>query len=86
MEVANTLAYYDTATVTALKSFIVKAPGVILSIGNLNQWVASLGYSKVSISDLKFSKFHFCSSIQIASDKHSNLLGSFISYHENGNL
>jgi len=28
MEVANTLAYYDTATVTALKSFIVQAPGV----------------------------------------------------------
>jgi hypothetical protein len=28
MEVANTLAYYDTATITAIKSFIVQAPGV----------------------------------------------------------
>jgi hypothetical protein len=24
--VANTLAYYDTATITAVKSFIVQAP------------------------------------------------------------
>ena len=28
MAVANTLAYYDTATITAVKSFIVQAPGV----------------------------------------------------------
>jgi hypothetical protein len=29
--VANTLAYYDTATITAVKSFIVQAPaGVIV--------------------------------------------------------
>ncbi len=27
MEVANTLAYYNTATITAVKSFIVQAPG-----------------------------------------------------------
>jgi hypothetical protein len=27
MEVANTLAYYDTATITAVKSFIVQALG-----------------------------------------------------------
>ncbi len=27
MEVANTLAYYDTATITAIKSFIVQALG-----------------------------------------------------------
>jgi hypothetical protein len=27
MEVANTLAYYDTVTITVLKSFIVQAPG-----------------------------------------------------------
>ncbi len=26
---ANTLAYYDTATITPIKSFIVQAPGVI---------------------------------------------------------
>jgi hypothetical protein len=28
MAVANTLAYYDEETITAVKSFIVKAPGV----------------------------------------------------------
>jgi hypothetical protein len=27
---ANTLAFYDTATITAVKSFIVQAPGVDL--------------------------------------------------------
>ncbi len=27
MEVANTLAYYDTARITAVKSFIVQAAG-----------------------------------------------------------
>ncbi len=27
---ANTLAYYDTATITAVKSFIVQAPGVLM--------------------------------------------------------
>jgi hypothetical protein len=26
MAVANTLAYYDTATITAIKSFVVQAP------------------------------------------------------------
>jgi hypothetical protein len=26
--VTNTLAYFDTATITAVKSFIVQAPGV----------------------------------------------------------
>jgi hypothetical protein len=29
MQVANTLAYYDTAIITAVKSFIVQAPGEI---------------------------------------------------------
>jgi hypothetical protein len=28
MEVTNTQAYYDTVTITAVKSFIVQAPGV----------------------------------------------------------
>ncbi len=32
MAVANTLAYYVTATITAVKSFIVQAPGGIASI------------------------------------------------------
>ena len=27
MEVANNLTYYDMATITAIKSFIVQAPG-----------------------------------------------------------
>jgi hypothetical protein len=33
MAVANTLAYYVTATITAVKSFIVQAPGVISFTG-----------------------------------------------------
>ncbi len=28
VQVANTLAYYDTAIITAIKSFIVQAPGL----------------------------------------------------------
>jgi hypothetical protein len=32
MEVANTLAYFDTATITAVKCFIVQARGVKLII------------------------------------------------------
>jgi len=28
MSMANTLAYYDTATITAVKSFIIQPPGV----------------------------------------------------------
>ncbi len=30
MEVANTLTYFDMATITTVKSFIVQAPGVDL--------------------------------------------------------
>ncbi len=30
---ANTLAYYDTATITAVKSFIVHSPGEKSSLG-----------------------------------------------------
>ncbi len=30
MEVANTLAYYNTAAITAVKSFIGQAPGINL--------------------------------------------------------
>jgi hypothetical protein len=31
MEVENTLAYYDAATITVVKSFIVQAPGALLN-------------------------------------------------------
>ncbi len=39
MQVANTLAYYDTATITAVKSFIVQAPagGAVELYRNLSQ-------------------------------------------------
>ncbi len=41
---ANTLAYYDTATITAVKSFIVQAPGhkaiYILDINLLTLFVS----------------------------------------------
>jgi hypothetical protein len=32
MEVANTLAYHDTATMTAVENFIVKAPKAVFLI------------------------------------------------------
>ncbi len=32
MEAANTLAYYDKGTITAVKSFIVQAPGYYVSV------------------------------------------------------
>ncbi len=32
LKVANTLAYYDTAKVTEVKSFIVQSPAVLLRI------------------------------------------------------
>jgi hypothetical protein len=35
MEGANTLAYYNTATITAVKSFIVQTPGVHFIISHL---------------------------------------------------
>ncbi len=31
IEVANTLAYYVTAAITAVKSFVVQAPGKIVN-------------------------------------------------------
>ncbi len=35
---ANTLAYYDTATITAVKSFIVQAPdGYNISVDNFDE-------------------------------------------------
>ena len=36
MEVANTLAYYDKATITAVKSFIVQAPGFLFKAPNVS--------------------------------------------------
>ncbi len=35
MEVAKTLAYYDTATIIAVKSFIVQVPGLIRHLWQL---------------------------------------------------
>ncbi len=32
MAVANDLAYYVTATITGVKSFIVQAPGAVIAI------------------------------------------------------
>jgi hypothetical protein len=43
--VANTLAYYDTTTITAVKSFIVQAPGATKG-GSCRLWM------KMSVDDL----------------------------------
>ncbi len=49
---ANTLAYYDTATITAVKSFIVQAPGVnaITSKKSLYQQKLRLFIKKLFLS------------------------------------
>jgi len=39
MEVANTLAYYDMATITAVKSFIVLAPDLLGNVRLGLKWL-----------------------------------------------
>jgi len=41
---ANTLAYYDTATITAVKSFIVQALEVVAKLNN------PINFTKITIS------------------------------------
>jgi len=49
LEVANALAYYDTAKITAVNSFIVQALGLTY-IGHLGKdWDISIIWTKVSI-------------------------------------
>ncbi len=50
MAVANTRAYHDTATITGVKSFMVKAPGI--------QFKKGIKKSKISIL-YKATKGHF---------------------------
>jgi hypothetical protein len=53
MQVANTLAYYDTAITTAVKSFIVQAPGLKFSVHMLmlNKKILKIGviYKEVGV-------------------------------------
>ncbi len=39
---ANTLAYYDTATNTAVKSFIVQAAGMSFFLGGWNRMICRI--------------------------------------------
>jgi hypothetical protein len=48
MAVANTLAYYLTATITAVKSFIVQAPEVSKSVVNVHNYCPGKAWSKPS--------------------------------------
>ncbi len=50
MAVANTLAYYVTATITAVKSFIVQAQMLDLAQSEW-QWHGSNHYSKLKVCD-----------------------------------
>jgi hypothetical protein len=43
MEVENAVTYYDTATYTAVKSFIVQAPG---GVGGLGGGFLKTGFEK----------------------------------------
>jgi hypothetical protein len=37
MSIADTLAYYDAATITAVKSFMLLAPGDIISLNTIQK-------------------------------------------------
>ena len=50
MKLANTLAYYDTATITAVKSFIVQAPGGT-AVGATTLGIMTLSLTTLSITD-----------------------------------
>ncbi len=61
MAVTNTLAYYNTATITAVRSFIVQAPGactiknykfVMYGFGSLSKLVKVTDYNKNMITNL----------------------------------
>jgi hypothetical protein len=55
MAVANTLAYYDTATITAVKSFIVQAPGWVKK--GLFEHKCSLALILLTFLDTKLMKY-----------------------------
>ncbi len=65
MEEANTLAHYDKTTITAVKSFIVQAPGA---------------YPKVEVLLLGLNHKQQTKQEKIAKDKHSSLLQTFVNY------
>jgi hypothetical protein len=79
--VANTLAYYDTATITAVKSFIVQAPGLFVSQLKLSKNPIAQNYETIWYEIKMSSKFgalkmiclFFCAKIH-TKDKHSSLL------------
>jgi hypothetical protein len=57
MEVANTLAYYNTATITAVKSFIVQAPAFpIIEQGVLNKSSSLLVIQEQNTQILQFTE------------------------------
>ncbi len=49
---ANTLAYYDTATITAVKSFTVQAPGVL----SLYTFIIGILCSKKKLNNASFPR------------------------------
>jgi hypothetical protein len=73
---ANTLTYYDTAKITAVKRLTVPAPEIFLSI-----WLHSQNISNKhsSLLNLGISDIHTSLLNQSISDKHSSLLNQSIS-------
>ncbi len=51
MEVANTLAYYGTATFTTVESFIVQALGVFFILGHF--YLTPLGLAQALLANIK---------------------------------
>jgi hypothetical protein len=75
MHGANTPAYYNTATITAVKMAIVHRP-----LGLYSQHFISALALKGS---KKYGVLHYTGMERLVGDKHSNLLGHFSSYEEN---
>jgi hypothetical protein len=66
MEGVNTLAYYDTATIMSVKSFIVDAPGACII-----KLIKAVIYS---FRNKLERPYHLTRLESIARDKHSSLL------------
>ncbi len=65
MEVANALVYYDMATITALKSFIVEAPAYLASLST-DEWKKSCNVDSSGSSADTVRSSHSVKSVTIA--------------------
>ncbi len=71
---ANTLAYYYTATITAVKSFIVQAPGTNpLNVSNLHYSALSWFVCNFQPGNVLEVEKHACFAVMGGTWSHNNL-------------